>query len=86
MMDELVAHDGIGFALVRSGGGHALAIGPNGRHDLTDGSVTGVDPVAQFGPTHPTSCVTSTASTTSATWSSSAGSTRAPTRWPRSRS
>jgi uncharacterized membrane protein YvlD (DUF360 family) len=53
MMDKLVAHDGIGFALVRSGDGHPLAIGPDGRHDLSDGSVTGTDPVAQFGPDAP---------------------------------
>ncbi len=53
LMGELTAHEGIGFVLVRSGDGHALAIGPNGRHDLTDGTVTGTDPVAQFGPDAP---------------------------------
>ena len=53
LVSELVAHEGIGFALVRSGDGHALAIGQNGRNDLTDGTVTGTDPVAQFGPDAP---------------------------------
>ena len=53
LMNDLVAHEGIGFALVRTSDGHALAIGPNGRHDLTDGTVTGADPVAQFGPDAP---------------------------------
>ena len=37
LMAELTAHEGIGFALVRSADGHALAIGADGRHDLTVG-------------------------------------------------
>jgi uncharacterized membrane protein YvlD (DUF360 family) len=53
LMDELVAHDGIGFALVRSGDGHAWVIGAEGRHDLTSRTVTGVDPLAPFGPDAP---------------------------------
>jgi uncharacterized membrane protein YvlD (DUF360 family) len=50
LMTELTSHEGIGFALVRSGEGHPLAIGADGRHDLTSGSVTGVDPLAPYGP------------------------------------
>jgi uncharacterized membrane protein YvlD (DUF360 family) len=50
LMDELTSHEGIGFALVRSGEGHALAIGGDGRHDLTSGSVTGTDPLVPYGP------------------------------------
>ena len=50
LMAELTAHDGIGFALVRSGDGHALAVGADGQHDLTTGAVTDSDPVAPYGP------------------------------------
>jgi uncharacterized membrane protein YvlD (DUF360 family) len=53
LMAELTAHEGIGFALVRSADGHALAIGADGRHDLTDGKVSGTDPLASFGPDAP---------------------------------
>lgn len=53
LMSELTAHEGIGFALVRSSDGHAQAVGANGRHDLTDGTVTGTDPVEPYGPDAP---------------------------------
>jgi hypothetical protein len=53
LMQELTAHEGIGFALVRTADGHALAVGAEGRHDLTDGTVTGSDPVAPYGPDAP---------------------------------
>jgi hypothetical protein len=50
MLSDLVAHDGIGLAMGRSSEGHAVALGAEGRHDLTTGAVTGTDPVAPFGP------------------------------------
>jgi uncharacterized membrane protein YvlD (DUF360 family) len=50
LVTELTAHEGIGFALVRSGEGHALAVGADGQRDLTSGAVTGADPLAAYGP------------------------------------
>jgi uncharacterized membrane protein YvlD (DUF360 family) len=50
MLAELVAHEGIGLAMMRTADGHAVAIGANGRHDLTTGEVTGQDPLEPYGP------------------------------------
>jgi hypothetical protein len=49
LVADLVAHDGVGCALVRGADGHALVVGESGRHDLTDGTVTGTDPLLPFG-------------------------------------
>jgi uncharacterized membrane protein YvlD (DUF360 family) len=53
LLVDLSTHDGIGLVMGRSADGHAVAIGPGGRHDLTGGAVTGSDPVAAFGPDAP---------------------------------
>jgi hypothetical protein len=50
MLAELVAHEGIGLAMMRTADGHAVAIGASGRHDLTTGEVTGEDPLLPYGP------------------------------------
>ncbi len=50
LVRALVAHPGIEFAVVRTGDGHALAMGKHGVHDLTTGDVEGESPVAAFGP------------------------------------
>ena len=49
LMEGLVAHPGIGFALVRSTRFGALAIGREGIHYLDQGRVEGRDPLAVFG-------------------------------------
>ena len=51
LLPALVAHPGIGFALVRSDDGTALVLGRSGSHDLTTGEVEGDDPLAPYGPT-----------------------------------
>jgi uncharacterized membrane protein YvlD (DUF360 family) len=53
LMEGLVAHPGIGFALVRSARFGALAIGRQGIHYLDQGRVEGRDPLAVFGPHAP---------------------------------
>jgi uncharacterized membrane protein YvlD (DUF360 family) len=50
LVPGLVAHPEIGFVLVRSADGGSLVIGPDGRRHLGTGEVTGVDPLAPFGP------------------------------------
>jgi uncharacterized membrane protein YvlD (DUF360 family) len=50
LMEGLVRHAGIGFALVRSERLGALAIGRGGIHYLDEGRVEGDDPLAVFGP------------------------------------
>ncbi|MGH2463348.1 MAG: alkaline phosphatase family protein [Candidatus Limnocylindria bacterium] len=46
---ELLEHDGVGLALVRTAAEHAVVVGPRGRHDLTTGALKGEDPLALFG-------------------------------------
>ena len=53
LMEGLVAHPGIGFALVRSSRFGALAIGREGIHYLDQDRVDGRDPLAMFGPHAP---------------------------------
>ncbi len=50
LMPTLLNHPGIGFALVRSERDGPLALGANGVHRLSDGTVAGEDPLAPFGP------------------------------------
>jgi hypothetical protein len=50
LIPGLVAHPGIGLVLVHSEERGPLAIGKGGAHFLRDGSIDGVDPLAQFGP------------------------------------
>jgi len=47
----LVRHPGIGLVMVRPKGRGAVILGAGGTHDLTDGHVDGVDPLARFGTT-----------------------------------
>ena len=49
LVHDLVAHDGVGLALVHTADDHALVVGQDGRHDLTSGVVTGTDPLIPFG-------------------------------------
>jgi uncharacterized membrane protein YvlD (DUF360 family) len=50
LLPALRAHSGIAFAMVRSEGWGALALGARGTHFLDDGRVEGEDPLAPFGP------------------------------------
>jgi uncharacterized membrane protein YvlD (DUF360 family) len=50
LIPALLAHPHIGFLLVRSSVDGAMALGPDGSRRLADGTVTGVDPLAQFSP------------------------------------
>lgn len=50
LVDGLTRHEGIGFALVRSGTRGAMAIGRAGVHYLDEGRVEGQDPLEAFGP------------------------------------
>ncbi len=50
LIHRLVAHDGIGFVLVRSAERGALAIGRDGVHHLESGAIEGRDPLAPYGP------------------------------------
>jgi uncharacterized membrane protein YvlD (DUF360 family) len=50
LIPGLVNHDGVGFIAVMSTEYGPLALGPSGVHRLSDAKVTGVDPLAPFGP------------------------------------
>ena len=49
LVPGLVAHPGIGFVAGIDRDGVPWAIGAEGRHDLRDGRVEGVDPLADYG-------------------------------------
>jgi hypothetical protein len=49
LIEGLVAHDGIGFVLVRSAVHGAVAMGRNGVHYLREHRVEGSDPLADYG-------------------------------------
>jgi len=51
LLDNLTAHPGIGFVMVRSQQQGPLVIGRNGRRRLSDDSVEGEDPLASFNST-----------------------------------
>jgi hypothetical protein len=51
LVPALRAHPHIGFVLVRSAADGAMALGRDGSRRLSDGAVTGTDPLAAFGPT-----------------------------------
>ncbi len=51
LIERLVAHEGVGFVLVRSAERGAVAIGSGGTHELATGNVEGTDPLAAYGPT-----------------------------------
>jgi len=50
MLEGLVAHEGVGFAMVHSEEHGPVVFGANGTHYLTEGKVEGEDPLAAFGP------------------------------------
>ena len=49
LIGALVAHPGIGLVMMRTGAGHAVAIGARGRRDLATGTIDGEDPTADYG-------------------------------------
>lgn len=49
LLDALVAHPGIGFAMVRSERDGAVVLGAGGRRRLSDDHVEGEDPLRDFG-------------------------------------
>jgi uncharacterized membrane protein YvlD (DUF360 family) len=49
LVPGLVAHDGVGFVVVETDAG-PVVLGKGGQHRLRDGTVTGDDPLAPFGP------------------------------------
>ncbi len=50
LISTLVDHPGIGFALVRADDGSAIVMGGNGTRRLHDDTVTGADPLLDYGP------------------------------------
>jgi hypothetical protein len=50
LIEGLVAHDGIGFVLIRSAAHGAVAMGRDGVHYLREHRVEGSDPLADYGP------------------------------------
>jgi Type I phosphodiesterase / nucleotide pyrophosphatase len=50
LIRELVDHPGIGFVMARSEAEGAVVLGGNGKRRLSDDSVTGEDPLLDFGP------------------------------------
>lgn len=50
LLTALRSHPHVGFVLVHSEDGGAVALGPRGEHWLGDGRVEGRDPLAPFGP------------------------------------
>lgn len=50
VIDGLIAHEGIGFVMVRSEADGPVALGSGGAHCLTTGAIDGQDPLAPFGP------------------------------------
>jgi uncharacterized membrane protein YvlD (DUF360 family) len=49
LIEKLAGHRGIGFVMVSSADGGAVAIGGSGRRRLSDDEVTGDDPLEHFG-------------------------------------
>jgi uncharacterized membrane protein YvlD (DUF360 family) len=48
LLSALREHPHVGFVMVRTRDGHAVALGAGGEHDLTTGEVAGADPLAPF--------------------------------------
>jgi uncharacterized membrane protein YvlD (DUF360 family) len=51
LLNTLIAHPGIGFVMARSRSEGTLVLGANGQRRLSDDSIEGDDPLAQFDPT-----------------------------------
>jgi uncharacterized membrane protein YvlD (DUF360 family) len=50
LVDDLLAHDGVGLVLVNTESDGSVVLGRNGSHRVVDGAVTGEDPLARYGP------------------------------------
>ncbi len=50
LLDSLVDHPGVGFAMVATASDGPVVLGADGWHRLRDGHVEGVDPLAEYGP------------------------------------
>jgi hypothetical protein len=50
LVDDLVAHDGVGLVLVKTEREGSVVFGRDGSHRVADGAVTGDDPLARYGP------------------------------------
>ncbi len=50
LIEGLVAHDGIGFVMVRSAAHGPVAMGRDGVHYLREHIIEGTDPLAEYGP------------------------------------
>lgn len=53
LVPGLVAHPGVGFVVVDTAEHGPVALGPEGEHQVRDGVIVGVDPLARFGPHAP---------------------------------
>lgn len=53
LLPGLVSHPGVGFVVVDSEDAGPVALGSAGEHRVRDGIVTGIDPLAPFGPDAP---------------------------------
>ena len=53
LIGDLVAHDGVGLVLVRGETDGSVVLGGGGSHRLSDGAVSGEDPLARYGPLAP---------------------------------
>jgi len=53
LVPGLVAHPGVGFVVAHSTEDGIVVLGTEGEHRLRDGRVTGVDPLARYGPMAP---------------------------------
>jgi uncharacterized membrane protein YvlD (DUF360 family) len=50
LVDDLVAHDGVGLVLVRTATDGAVVLGKGGSVRVSDGRVSGENPLARYGP------------------------------------
>jgi uncharacterized membrane protein YvlD (DUF360 family) len=53
LIDDLVAHPGVGLVLVRTDANGSVVLGKGGSYRLSDGQVTGEDPLAPYGELAP---------------------------------
>jgi uncharacterized membrane protein YvlD (DUF360 family) len=51
LVEDLVAHDGVGLVLVRTETDGSVVLGKGGSVRVSDGVVTGDDPLSRYGPT-----------------------------------
>ena len=53
LVDDLVAHPGVGLVLVKTEANGSVVLGKGGSHRLSDGHVTGTDPLTPYGELAP---------------------------------